>query len=187
MNTKFLRVLFAAVLSMCFVGQSNATVIYTDSAGVEWDYVGSFNLADGPSFDDADGSCDLPGANQQTCWGDYAKPLNGIQAAELLFSTGHGEIFATSTVNNSVNHLAFYDEFGFNGQVAVEKSESIVADLNGDGKYDNDGDSSAYIKDRAASDVVNYVFKRVVDVPSPSTLAIFVLAICGLTVRRIKA
>ena len=188
MSSKFLKVIFAVVMSIGLIGQANAILIVGDSLqdanGVDWTYLGSFNLADGPDWDDADGSCYLLGADLSTCWGDYANPLNGIEAAGLLFAIGANEIFATSTVLSSVDHLARYDEYA--GGVAVTKSESFKADFDSDGLYNTDGDASAFIKDRAANDVKNYVFKRSIDVPEPSTFVIFAFALLGLGVRRLK-
>lgn len=188
MSSKFLKVIFAVAMSIGMFGQANATLVVgdtlQDSDGINWSYVGLYNLADGPDWDDADGSCYLIGADMSTCWGDYANPLNGLEAAAMLFALGANEVFATSTVLTSVDHLAYYDEFG--GSVAIAKGESIVADVNGDGLYQSSGDSSAYINDRAGSDVINYVFKRIIDVPEPASFTIFALALLGLGVRRLK-
>lgn len=184
MSGKFLKIIFVALFSIGLVGQANAALIFQDSAGVDWTFVGSYNLADGPNWDDADGSCDIAGADQSTCWGDNAKPLNGIEAAELLFALAANEIFAISTINTWVDHLAYYDEY--QGNVAVAKGESIVADSDSNGSYDTFGDASAYIHDRAGSDIINYVFKRTIDVPEPSALAVFALALCVFGARRLK-
>ncbi|WP_299072355.1 PEP-CTERM sorting domain-containing protein [uncultured Paraglaciecola sp.] len=186
MNSKFLKCIFAVVFSISLVSQANATLIVKDDAGIDWAYLGSYNLADGPKWFDADGSCKLPGANRRTCGGDFANPVNGIEAAGLIFALETNEIFAMSTSLALVNHMAFYDEY--KGNIAVEMGEAISADADGDGFYNSFGDASAYINDRAGSDVVNYVFKRAVavDVPEPSALAIFALALCVVTTRRLK-
>jgi len=90
-----------------------------------------------------------------------------------------------------VNHMTWYDTFG--GSVGLTiLSESEATNLGGDppggdtNKYDADGDISAYVNDRAVSNYnLNYVFKAV-EVPEPSTLAMFALALCGLGARRLK-
>jgi hypothetical protein len=188
MSSKFLKVIFAVVMSIGLIGQANAILISGDSLqdanGVDWTYLGSFNLADGPDWDDADGSCYLPGADQTTCYGDFANPLNGIEAAALFFTLGPNEVFATSTVLTSVDHQAFYDEYA--GALETVKSESFKADVDSDGLYNTVGDASAFIKDRAGNEIKNYVFKRTLDVPAPSTLSIFAFALLGLGVRRLK-
>jgi hypothetical protein len=188
MSGRFFKVICAAVLSIGLVGQANAIFIVgdtlQDSAGVDWTYLGFYNLADGPNWDDADGSCDVNGADQSTCWGDYARPLNGIEAAELLFILGANEVFAISTVLTSVDHLAFYDEFA--GSVATKKVESFKADADNDNLYNTAGDASAFIKDRAASDIANHVFKRAIDVPAPASLAIFAFGLLLLGARKLK-
>jgi hypothetical protein len=189
MSGRFLKVIFAAILSIGLIGQANAAVISVgdirlDADGVEWAYLGFYNLADGPNWNDADGSCDVNGADQSTCWGDYARPLNGIEAAGLRFLLGANEIFAISTVLTSVDHLAFYDEFA--GSVATKKVESFKADADNDNLYNTAGDASAFIKDRAASDIANHVFKRAIDVPAPASLAIFAFGLLLLGARKFK-
>jgi hypothetical protein len=190
MNRRFFNVVFATILSIGLVGQANAVLIVgdslQDSSGVDWTYLGSFNLAGGQVWNDADGSCDVSGAGPLKCWGDYAKPLNAIEAAALFFALGANEVFATSTVLTLVDHLAYYDEFGPTGTVATKKGESIKADVDGDGFYSKEGDTSALIIDRAKSSIANHVFKRAINVSAPSTIAIFALVLLGLGASRLK-
>lgn len=189
MSGKFFKVIFASILSIGLVSQANAAVILVNDIdfkknGIQWEKVGQFDLTHGFWFDDA---------NDDGVVGDYATSLSGIEAADLLFNKNDNEIWAISTTDNEVNHKALYEEFG--GQTGVSKSESYKIDTNGNTLYDsaNGGqhDSSALIKDGAAITgeegvYINYVFKRVVHAPAPSSLAIFALAIFGLAVRRIK-
>lgn len=199
MSSKFLNLVLAILLSTCVVSQSKASLIvgeiYTDTETValQWEYVGEFDLAEGPQFDNADGN------------GALAKALNGLQAASLLFGidisqlalaayADFGQTIDAATVGAAVvNHRAWYDSFwtgddANNLRPAVGiKGEGITANVAGASDfYDAKGDFSAFVSDRAVpGERISYVFKAV-SVPEPSMFAIFALAIFGFGVRRLK-
>ena len=114
-----------------------------------------------------------------------AEALNGIQVAEALFGSLIDGLYATSTVENLVNRLSWYDAYQ---DTTREASDSIAADF-GANLYSEAGDLSAYIQDRSyldgVTDRINYVFKSV-SVPAPSSLAVFALALCVFGARRLK-
>ncbi|MGV2871627.1 PEP-CTERM sorting domain-containing protein [Colwellia sp. E150_009] len=182
MSSKILNAVLFCLLSLCLMGKANATLIvgtiYEDQAGVEWEYVGSFDLAAGPHW-------------------DGATPYNGLEAAEFIFGSPIAYQYALSSFLSvdietnvhgfGVNHMAWYDSYNLTTGVH-EASESAVANVSGASTYDADGDISAYINDRAWSgENISHVFKSVTtSVPEPSTLAIFAIALVGLASRRIK-
>lgn len=170
-----------AIFSICVTSTANAGLIvgdlYADDNGIQWQYVGNFDLADGDGF--------FVGAT----------PYNGIDAAILNFGAlSAGESYALSSnkmadysdINNFiVNYQAWYDAFDF--RIGIhEAGESVQANNAGGVNYDQVGDISAYILDRAfLGDNINHVFKSVA-VPEPSSLAIFAIALIGLSIGRFK-
>jgi hypothetical protein len=182
MNSKLLNTLVAIfiLVSTCLANNANAALItdniYLDGNGLKWIYVGEFALGDGDYWD----------GNDDTTIDDNATPLNGLEAAELLFP-GFSK-YALSSVNTGiVNYLAWYDAFDTNGSI-LEYSESHISDIDSDGLFGKVGDVSAYVNNRDRSGrVKNYVFKKAVDIPEPSTLAIFALVLFGLGARRLKS
>lgn len=202
MNSKILKSLLVAVFSLSLISTANAGLIegqlYSDADGVQWEYVGYFYLGDGPD------------ASRP----EVAVPYNGIQAAITVFGLlSNGEEYALSSnlisdySNNIeefiVNHQAWYDIYDGArlGESIQEFSESVTANNYGGAYYDSVGDNdsvgdiSAYVYDRALRPddriepedyiTTNYVFKSVsVNVPEPSTLAIFSIALVGLSLRR---
>lgn len=198
MSGKFLNIIFATVLSIGLVGYANATLIagenYTDSDSVLWVYVGSYDMFTGPAWDGED----------STTITDNATPYNGLEAAIAagivsgpladLAIAAYDRNFSLTDVmagDEIVNHMAWYD--GASKAITMD-SEDIVADGNADDKYTlgdfgaGQTDQSAWVNDRVATAgvYINYVFKRTIEVPAPSTLAIFALAFCGLVARRLK-
>ncbi|GAC20947.1 PEP-CTERM sorting domain-containing protein [Paraglaciecola arctica] len=199
MSSKFLKVIFAAVMSIGLIGQVNASTIYyfedgqnyTDADGKLWEYLGAFDVSDGPLFSTA------------------PTPLNGLETAVHLgfgdiedlaisafsFDVGNGLLtdseFAIEQADAAsvgisifeVNFKSWYD--GFGSSVSLF-GQGIKADADNDGKYTFGTDKSAFVHDRARSgEYINYVFKTV-SVPEPSTFAIFLLALCGLGARLAK-
>ena len=186
MSSKIKSIVLLCLFSLCIAGKANAGLIvgdlYADDNGIQWEYVGNFDLTDGIDI--------FTGATATT--------YNGVEAALFHFNTlSSGEIALSTNKENDysniadfiVNHNAFYDTFnGGHLNIGIqENSESLTTDINGNTSYDLIGDRSAYVWDRAGSKgfYVNHVFKSV-SVPEPSTLAIFTLALIGLASRHIK-
>lgn len=186
MSSKILYVVLFSVFSLFIAEKGNAGLIvgdfYSDNNGIQWQYVGSFDLAMGP---------DLYDLNTPT-----PTPYNGIEAAVLNFGVlSEGVEYALSSnnvnsyINNIsnfvVNHKAWYDSYDFNMGLH-QANESLVANNTGGLGYDGVGDVSAFIWDRAyQGDNINHVFKSIA-VPEPSTLVIFLFALSALIFRPIK-
>jgi len=205
MSTRLLNVvLFIFVLfSTALTSTANAGLIkdgiYTDSDGIEWIYFGSFDLALGPYWEDVDGNTAYGDLN----YGDYGSidpseiiaPLNGLEAAALLFGLDINDLAISAYAKGQdepdgnepwVNHEAWYDDIDSGVATAAE---DIDADV-GDAGYSETGDSSAFIDDHAdpvndEGEYINHIFVAV-EVPEPSTLAIFSLALFALGASRFK-
>ena len=210
-SNKFFKVIFAAVLSIGLIGQANAVLIsnepyfvigenYTDADGKLWEYINFFDL-DSHGFDARDAS----GLLKPQLYNGLEAALEflGVDAGSLQdyalsafdIDTSNTGVITIHEIDNiagidpnhaDVNHMAWYDTFG--GSVGLTiLGESEATNLGGDpDKYDFDGDISAYVDDRAVFNYnLNYIFKAV-EVPEPSTFAIFALALCGLGARRFK-
>jgi hypothetical protein len=202
MSSKIINIVLVCLFTLCVAGKANAGLIvgnlYADDAGVQWEYVGSYDLV--PSEIEYILPTDVEIANGANI--EIAN-FNGIEAATHTFGalTGDQE-YAISTLRTdifdmlgldiseyTVNHEAWYDIYGgtINGVNVgvVSKGESYVEPND---FYNVDGAFSAYIGDRGVVGAnINYVFKSVTtSVPEPSTFAIFALALVGLTARRFK-
>ena len=168
-----------AVLILSVGGFANAGLIegdlYSDHSGIQWEYVGSFDLVNGPDW-------------------NGSTPYNGIDAAILNFGTLSVGQFALSSnkmadyidiADFEVNHMAWYDSYAGRSGI-FEFSESVVANAAGGSTFDAVGDISAFVSDSGnVGENYNHVFKSA-SVPEPSTLAIFALGIIGLASRRFK-
>ena len=187
MSSKILNVILFCLLSLFIAEKGNAGLIvddfYSDNKGIQWQYIGSFDLAMGPK---------LYGSTTPT-----PVPYNGIEAAVLNFGPLlAGEEYALSSNNVAsyannigsfiVNHKAWYDSYDFTMGLH-EANESLLANNAGGLAYDEIGDIPAFIKDRALlGDNINHVFKTVA-VPEPSSFTILLLALAALTIRRLKS
>lgn len=180
MNTKFFKIALTAIvlLSSSIANAGILTVgdIVSDASGENWQYVGLYDMASGPDFEDANGD---------GTFGDSAPIYTGISAAEENFGIlGLNEYYAISTLETEVNHQAWYDSFGNFYEV---KAEDYNADAGNDGLYSQFGDSSAWVLDKAlfGENQVNFVFKSI-GVPEPSSIAIFSLALLAFGRRFLK-
>lgn len=177
------RFLATAVLALTVsAGATAAPVVgntYLDAKNQSWKYIGMFNVADGPN------------------WDNDGVTYNGIEAATLVFgAVAPGGAYALSTVDNFVNHLAWYDGYGQvnylnNGGGNVGLAEDINEDIGGDGYNfvaQGQGDWSAYIRDHVGNAATsnNYVFTRQADVPEPATIALTLLGVAAIGASRRK-
>jgi hypothetical protein len=211
MSGKFLRVIFATILSVGLIGQVNAITIpyfvegenYSDENGNLWEFVGAFDVGAGPQYIDVNNN------GIEDIGDQFPTPLNGLQAAVSLgfgnsedlaisafeFDVGNGVIGADEFADQrafaalfsvsiaEVNFTSWYD--GFTSAMRL-LSQDILADTNGNGKYTLGSDNSAYVKDRSdVGDYTNYVFKSV-SVSAPFTFGIFALALCGVGACRLR-
>jgi hypothetical protein len=188
MSSKIIKLLLITLFSISMTNIAKANLIvgdlYADESGVQWQYVGSYDLTDGPDI----------------FFNNNITPYNGIDAAILNFGALSGiQEYALSSnvvadysdINDFiVNFEAWYDTFD-GGNLAIpvgisSMSQSAVANKFGDEFYGTIGDISAFVYDRAfQGDYINHVFKSVA-VPEPSSIAIFGLAIIAFSVRRFK-
>ena len=192
MNIKFLIVILTSIilLSTLLSNKANATLsegdFYIDDSGLQWEYIGKFELVNGAVFNNANGD---------DIFGDYANTYTGIQAAEKIFgSLSNGDKYAISTDISGIdkiNHKAWYDQYAGSAFTPISFfDEAFNIDEGGDGKYSQVGDFSALVQDRAnltknSGQYVNHVFKSV-SVPEPTSLAIFSFALFAVATRRLR-
>jgi len=203
MSGKFFKVICAAILSIGLAGQSNAGIIYFQEGEIYsdgkdlWEYVGYFDLKNDDSKDDkalngleaAMEIFSVAGDKVEdfalsAFWEDkneYGVITEDEINNEKMYDAQDSLLFA------DVNHKAWYDSYSSSPGLKIEL-EDTLANVNGDANdaYEQ-GDFSAYVSDRAAQGFnINYVFKRTTQLPEPSTLAIFSLALLCLGARRFK-
>lgn len=162
--------------------------IYSDASGEQWQYMGFYRLGDGELK-----------VNDPTVLSGVgaASLLTGIDES-LLATSAFSFKFGASTLDSAftagvplVNFSAWYD-FYDTGNISIASQDFLNGGL--DDKYNENGDASAYVKDRAprSSQIFpilgfdgysNYVFKKVA-VAEPSILLLFALSAFGVFFRR---
>jgi hypothetical protein len=189
MNGRFFNVVFATLLLIGLISQANAGLIlgeiYKDAAGSQWEYVGKFDLVDGPVWNNADGN----GLNAatvnglQAALGIQALGLNALDTIALSAFDSEFKFDDVKVGDALVYNLAWYD---VTSGVIARLADDLVADANGNNLFEEAGDKSAYVNHKGViNSYINYVFKAV-EVPEPSTLALIILALCGLGASRLK-
>lgn len=151
------------IFFLLFVAEKSAT------AGAMYVYQGSFNVQDGPY------------------WEDNPPVYSALEAAALIFggSVSDYAISVNSSQDSStITHSAYYAGWGDYGNPIF--AEDFKLDLGGNGYNSFLGDDpyqsaySAFVNDSTIA--ANYVWRIVfvTDIPEPSTYALFAFGILGI-------
>lgn len=122
------------------IGADGSSSTFAGNIGESgWNLAGSWVVFDGPF------------------WGTHTAPvLSGVEAAASLFG-GTALDYRISTISNQasdINDMAWYDVYAVGRS---QFSSTYKQDSNGNGLYDQSGDSSAYVRDNSVLDT-NYAF-----------------------------
>ena len=118
MSSKFLKIIFATVLSSSLFSQAHANLLvgenYTDSDSVIWEYVGNYDMFDGPlwngvSPDPSDNATPYNGLEAAIAAGVTSSPLADLAIAAFSINF---DLDSVSSGDQIVNHMAWYDGAG---------------------------------------------------------------------------
>jgi hypothetical protein len=181
-----MKKILAALLALAALGaQATPLVVgntYQDASAATWTYIGDYDVGSGP------------------LWYAASTPANysALDAAALVFGVlDAGQKYAISTVDGTVNHMAWYDGYGNGAYLPLTNSygsggslaENFFIDVGAFG-YTGMGDFSAYVGgDRATfgGGAFNHVFVSATHVPEPDSIALFGLGLAGFAFARRKS